>query len=81
MIKMETAQEIVNQEENLQLILKLKHCAIGGVPVSVISTPGGDSFCIDPPKELVLPFLNECEKFVEDQITKLNEKAREELCC
>ena len=84
MIKIGTAKELVNQQENLSTVLNLIKCAKDGISVSVIAidydSKGSElEYCIEPGKDLLLPFLAECEKFCVDRIEEINNRAREEL--
>jgi len=80
MLTKETAQEFVLCKDNLELVLRLMVCAEKELPISVICTPDNDeSYEILPPKNLLIPFLEECGKFVLARIVEINKKAREEL--
>jgi ribosomal 30S subunit maturation factor RimM len=88
MIQQETAQEIIEQEMNLTHVSMIRERAKLGRLISIVSTSEkmiieigdtGEDYCFDPPKELLIPFLDECERYIKEQIKKANEKAKGEL--
>jgi hypothetical protein len=79
MIRIETAKELVRWEENLAIVLRLIKSAEEGIEICVGNGENDEDNYIFPTKELILPFLEQCRKFVLAQIEDLNNKVREEL--
>ena len=78
MLNPETAREIIRQKENLDKVSRITgHVNLHDVKVGYEN----DSYeCwIEPPEELLLPFLDKCEKYVLAKIKELNQQAKKEL--